>query len=378
MTTPSDWRAATRAVHSGRSIDDGTGAVVSPIHLSTTFARGDDCEPLGPYIYGRYQNPNRLELEACVADLEGGAAAAAFASGSAAANGVLQSLAPGTRVRFSSDLYHGVRILMESMWGRAGLDCQPFDVSDDGAREAALSDADVVWCETPSNPQLRIVDLRALAARCAESNVTLIVDNTFATPLLQRPLEMGADLVVHSTTKYLAGHSDVTGGAVVARTTENPLWDKLLEVQRIGGAVPSPFDCWLTLRGIATLAVRIRQHCDNAEEIARRLSSSPRVAETLYPGLASHLGHSIAAAQMTRSGGMLSFRMAGGEGAASAMVSRLQWIPRATSLGGVHTLVEHRALVEPEGSPVPPDLIRVSVGIEDVEDIWADLEQAVG
>lgn len=370
-----DWRIGTRVVHEGRAVDPETGAVTPPIHLSTTFARDDDGELLGEYGYSRYQNPNRQALELCLSGLEGGDASAAFASGSAAANTVLQALGPGDRVLYSADLYHGVRSLMETVAERSGISCRPVDLLDAAATDQALSaGAAVVWCETPTNPQLQVIDVEALANRCRAAGVLLVVDNTFATPVLQRPLELGADLVVHATTKYLAGHSDVTGGMLVTGNADSELWDRILTLQRHGGAVPSPFDCWLALRGIATLAVRMRQHVDNAEEIARRLESHPAVIETLYPGLPSHPGHAIARRQMGRPGGVLSFRVAGGEAGARRFTSRLAWLPRATSLGGVHTLVEHRALVEPDDSPVPRDLIRVSVGIEDKEDVWADIE----
>lgn len=377
MTTHSDWRDATRVVHSGRTTDSQTGAVTPPIHLSTTFARADDAEPIGDYVYSRYQNPNREALERCLADLERGAAAAAFASGSAAANAILQSLEPGTVVYHASDLYHGVRSLMQSVSTRAGLECSALDCFDLDAVTAVIDRADVIWCETPSNPQLGIVDVTGLSALCRDAGVQLIVDNTFATPILQRPLALGADLVVHATTKYLAGHGDVTGGVVVARE-ENPFWERVVEVQRHAGAVPSPFDCWLTLRGIATLAVRVAQHVVNATEFASRLHAHPAVEAVLYPGLPDHPQRDLAEAQMSGPGGVVSMRVVGGEDAAAGFVSRLRWIPRATSLGGVHTLAEHRVLVEPDDSPVPRDLVRFSVGIEDIEDIWADVARALG
>ena len=372
-------RLGTRVVHAGREVDQATGAVTPPIHLSTTFARDDSGGLMGEHFYSRIQNPNRAALEECVATLDGGAAAAAFASGSAAANGILQCLEPGDRVLYSADLYHGVRVLMEEVAALVGVRCESVALFDLTAARAALQGgARLVWCETPTNPSLRVVDVAALAELCAEAGATLVVDGTFATPVLQQPLALGADLVVHSTTKYLAGHGDVMGGMVVAADPETPLWQRLVRLQQMAGAVPSPFDCWLTLRGLSTLVVRMKQHVDNAEELARRLVEVAAVSEVAYPGLPDHPEHEVAARQMARPGGMLSLRLKGGEAAVSGFVSRLRWIPHATSLGGVHTLVEHRALVEPADSPVPRDLVRVSVGIEDVEDIWEDLAQALG
>lgn len=373
------WRTATRVVHAGREVDPSTGAVVPPIYMSTTFSRGPDAELMGPYVYSRSGNPNRTGLERCVAELEGGADAAAFSSGLAAANAILQCLCAGDRVLFSRDLYHGVRTLMEKVTVRSGVVCEAIDLQDDAAVARELHrGVRAVWCETPTNPKLAVIDLASLAARCRAAGADLIVDNSFATPVLQRPLGLGAALVVHSSTKYLAGHSDVTGGVVVTQDTTSELWAKLRDVQVFAGAVPSPMDCWLTLRGIATLSVRMKQHVENALELARRFEAHGSVVHTLYPGLQSHASYELAARQMSGPGGVLSIRLGGGEDGARRFASRLTWIPRATSLGGTHTLVEHRTLVEPEGSPVPRDLVRISVGIEDVEDLWMEFERALG
>lgn len=377
-SSESSWRRATSVVHAGRTIDRETGAVVPPIHLSTTFARGPDAQLAGDFCYSRSGNPNRAELEQCVASLEGGSEAAAFASGSAAANAILQSLHPGDRVLSSRDLYHGVRSLMEKVTTRSGVACESIDLQDAAVVERELErGARVVWCETPANPQLHVIDLENLSLRCRAAGATLVVDNTFATPMLQRPLGNGAALVVHATTKYLAGHSDVTGGVVVTDDPASDLWQRIREVQTLAGSVPSPFDCWLALRGISTLHVRMKQHVENAVVLARRFEDHEVVGRVLFPGLESHPDHALASRQMSGPGGVLSIRLKAGEEGARRFTSRLTWIPRATSLGGVHTLVEHRMLVEPEGSPVPPDLVRISVGIEDAEDLWVEFDRAL-
>jgi len=311
--------------------------------------------------------------------LEGGKEAAAFASGSAAANAILQSLRQGDRVLFSRDLYHGVRSLMEKVTTRSGVVCEPIDLQDAAAVQRELErGARVVWCETPANPQLQVMDIGKLSQWSRAFGATLVVDNTFATPMLQRPLGNGAALVVHATTKDLAGHGDVTGGIVVTDDPADDLWQRLRDVQTFAGSVPSPFDCWLALRGISTLGVRMTQHVENASVLAERFESHPAIARALFPGLASHPDHALASRQMSGPGGVLSIRLEAGEEGARRFVSRLSWIPRATSLGGVHTLVEHRMLVEPEGSPVPRDLVRISVGIEDVEDLWEEFERGLG
>lgn len=374
----SKLRPATRVVHAGRGIDPRTGAVVPPIHLATTFARDAEGQLASEYLYSRYQNPNRRDLEAGLADLEGAAAGAAFASGSAAANAVLQALDAGDHVLCSDDLYFGIRKLLEGIGARAGIRCEAVDTSDLGAVAAAFdARTKVVWCESPTNPLLKISDLRRLAEAAHERGAFLLVDNTWGTPLLQRPLELGADLVLHATTKYLAGHSDVVGGALLAADAGQPLWGRVLEIQRLAGAVPSPFDCWLTLRGIATLAVRLRAAVDNAELLAPWLAAHPQVERVFYPGLREHPGHEIACRQMARPGAMMSFLVRGGEAAARRVMAGVGLWVRATSLGGVHSLIEHRAMVEGPGSTTPRNLIRLSVGIEDGADLRADLERAL-
>ena len=368
-------RVATTAVHAGISRDAPDGEVSPAIHLSTTYERDDDGALRGEFSYARTDNRNRRSLERCLADLEAGADAACFASGSAAANALLQCLRPDDRVVIPREMYHGVREMMRVVTSRAGVRSVEIDLSDMDATRRALDDgARLVWCETPANPSLRITDIAALAELSRSAGSAVVVDNTFATPVFQRPLELGADFVLHSTTKFLGGHSDVTGGAIVARDAEHPLWEPLRETQRFAGAVPSPFDCWLTRRGIATLAVRMNAHAANAAELAAWLAGHEGVERVDYPGLEAHPGHDVAARQMSGFGGVLSFLVAGGEPAARRFMSGIRLMHRATSLGGVHSLIEHRTNVEPPTSPVPRNLIRVSVGIEDVRDLKADLE----
>jgi cystathionine gamma-synthase len=351
---------------------------VPPIHLATTFIRNEDGNLTGGYLYSRYQNPNRQELERCLQDLEGGAACACFASGSAAANAVLQCLDPKDRVLCSDDLYFGIRKLFMGVGRRAGIRCESIDMTDLGALAAASKvRPELIYCETPTNPLVKITDIRAVVQIAKRCGALVLVDNTWATPLLQRPLELGADFVLHATTKYLSGHSDAVGGALLARDPAHPLWERVLELQRLAGAVPSPFDCWLILRGIATLAVRLRAAVDNAEKLAAWLSTHPSVEKVFHPGLKDHPGSEIARRQMARPGAMLSFLVRGGEEAARRVLARVRLWLRATSLGGVHSLIEHRAVVEGPDSPTPRNLIRLSAGIEGFEDLKADLDQAL-
>jgi cystathionine gamma-synthase len=380
QTAPT-WRPETCVVHAGRGIDPQTGSVVPPIHLSTTFARGDDGELLGGFLYGRYDNPNRHELEACLAELEGAAAAMAFASGSAVAHALLSSLGGGDRLVIAEDLYFGIRILCRAICARAGIALAEVDLCDVEAAARALAAPRtgrlLVVCESPSNPLLRVADLARLAELAHAAGGELVVDNTFATPLLQAPLALGADYVMHSTTKFLGGHSDVLGGALLARDPEAELWRRVAEVRQQGGGVPSPFDCWLLLRGVATLALRVERQVDSAAKLAPWLAAHAAVEGVLYPGLAGHPGHAVAARQMRRPGALLSLLVAGGEEAAARFMAGLRLVARATSLGGVHTLAEHRARVEGPTSTTPRNLVRLSVGIEAYEDIREDIESAL-
>lgn len=371
-------RIETLAVHAGQAVDAETGAVTPPIHLSTTFERDADGGYRQGYVYSRYGNPNRSAVEGCLTALEGGAAAAAFASGSAATFALLQSLAPGDHVLVPTDAYFGTTKLLREVIGPWGLTWDAVDMTDlDAVAQAIRPNTRVVWVETPSNPLVRIVDIREIAALAHAASARCVCDNTWATPVLTRPLELGADLVMHSTTKYLGGHSDVLGGALIARE-DDELFQRVRGVQTSGGLVPSPFECWLLLRGIRTVPWRMRAHSANALAVAHHLRTHPAVEAVHYPGLESHPGHQIAKRQMSAFGGMLSLQVRGGRDAALAMTARLQLFTRATSLGGSESLIEHRASVEGAGTMAPENLLRVSVGLENVEDLIEDLDQALG
>ena len=367
----------TIAVHSGRSVDPATGAVTPPIHMSTTFERdADGTYPQG-FVYGRAGNPTRALLEECVRDLEGGEGAAAFSSGAAALAAVFQSLSTGDHVIAPQDLYHGTKALLRDRLARWGLQASFVDMTDtDAVREAMNPATKLILVETPSNPLLKITDISQVAQLAHNMGLTCVCDNTWATPALQRCLDLGADMVVHSTTKYLGGHGDVTGGVVVSGD-EGPLFQEIRAIQRDGGAVPSPFDCWLILRGIRTLPYRMRAHSESAFRVAAFLDEHPEVAEVFYPGLPGHTGHDIARRQMSLYGGMLSFRVRGGKEAAFRVAARTGLFTRATSLGSYESLIEHRASIEGPESATPNDLLRVSVGLESADDLIADLDQAL-
>ena len=367
----------TIAVHSGRHVDPATGAVTPPIHMSTTFQRDADGSYPQGFVYGRSGNPNRAMLEECVRDLEGGEAAAAFSSGAAALAAVFQSLATGDHLIAPRDLYHGTAVLLRERLARWGLHASFVDMTDiDTVRKAVTPATKLILAETPSNPLLKITDIAQVAQLARDAGIALVCDNTWATPILQRCLELGAGLVVHSTTKYLGGHGDVTGGVVVSKT-DSPMFQEIRAIQRDGGAVPSPFDCWLILRGIRTLPYRMRAHCENAFRIAAFLDEHPAVLEVFYPGLPGHDGHQIARNQMSAFGGMLSFRVKGGREAAFGVAARTALFTRATSLGSYESLIEHRASIEGAASSTPGDLLRVSVGLENAGDLIDDLEQAL-
>ena len=372
----------TLAVHSGRNIDPATGAVTPPIHMSTTFQREPDGTYPQGFAYGRSGNPTRALLEECVRDLEGGEVAAGFSSGAAALAAVFQSLATGDHLIAPQDLYHGTSLLLRDRLARWGLHASFVDMTDiDAVRDAMTPATKLILVETPSNPLLKITDIAQVAQLAREERIVCVCDNTWATPILQRCLELGADLVVHSTTKYLGGHGDVTGGVVVS-ATDSPMFQEIRAIQRDGGAVPSPFDCWLILRGIRTLPYRMRAHSENAGRVASFLDDHPGVLEVFYPGLAGHGGHEIAKRQMSMFGGMLSFRVRGGRDAAFTVAARTSLFTRATSLGSYESLIEHRASIEGYGrstpSPTPDDLLRVSVGLENADDRIADLDLALG
>jgi cystathionine gamma-synthase len=372
----------TLAIHAGQEPDPATGAVVPPIYQVSTYKQDGIGGLRGGYEYSRSANPTRTALEVCLAELEGGARGLAFASGLAAEDALLRTVCrPGDHVIIPDDAYGGTYRLFAKVAEPWGVAFDPVPLGDIAAVRAAVRpETKIIWVETPTNPLLGIADIAALAAAAHEAGALLAVDNTFASPYLQRPLELGADAVVHSTTKYIGGHSDVVGGALVVSDPE--LGERLAFHQNAMGAVAGPFDAWLTLRGIKTLGVRMDRHCANAERIAEMLGRHPAVRQVLYPGLPGHPGHDVAAKQMKAFGGMVSFRMESEE-AAVRVCERTKLFTLGESLGGVESLIEHPGRMthaSAAGSPleVPSDLVRLSVGIEDVTDLRHDLEQALG
>lgn len=367
----------TTAIHAGVNNDPTTGAIVPPINLATTFERDPDGEYSRGYIYTRSENPNRDALEQALAALEGADGAIAFGSGMAAVFNILMTLRPGDHVVFPDDAYYQCRVILNDVLGPWGLTHSLADMSRIDKLEAAVRpETKLIWLETPSNPLLKIVDIQAAASLAKAAGALIVCDNTWGSPVLQNPLELGADAVMHSTTKYLAGHHDVLGGAVILNQA-CPLYDKLRTMQRLGGAVPSPFDCWLTMRGLQTLPLRVRAQAKAAAALAEFLNNRPEVDRVFYPGLADHPNHQIAARQMKDFGGMLSFLVKGGKKEALAVAAGLKLITRATSLGGAHTLLEHRASLEDANTPTPQNLLRMSIGLEAIEDLQADLDQAL-
>jgi cystathionine gamma-synthase len=367
----------TRAIHTAREPDPRTGAVAPALVMSTTFARDENYAVPGEHVYGRTSNPNRRALEEMYAALEGGEAAIAFASGQAASNAIFQSMNPGDHVVLPREIYFGTRALFDAHFARMGIAMTPVGGADiDELRTALRPNTKVVWVETPSNPLLQVTDIAAAAEAAHAVGATCVVDNTWATPFCQRPLELGADVVLHSTSKYFAGHSDVLGGALIFRRSDE-LCTRVRSVQALGGAVPSPFDCWLIQRSIPSLAVRMRAHTENATKAAQFLAEHPAVSAVHYPGLPAHPQHAVARAQMLAFGGMLSFEVNGGREAALRVAVRLKLFKRATSLGGYESLIEHRASVEGPSSTAPAGLLRCSIGLEHVDDLIDDLRQAL-
>ena len=377
MKNASKLRFETLAVHAGHGVDPATGAVTPPIHLSTTFERAADGTYPHGWIYARNHNPNRDGLEAALAALEGGAACAAFASGLAAVTAVIQGLAPGDHVVAPSDIYHGTANVLKHLFAKWRVDATFIDMTSADAVAAALRpETKLVWIETPSNPLLRCVDIEATAALAHRAGARAVCDNTFASPALQSPLALGCDLAVHATTKYLGGRSDVMGGAVVACVDDAAFAD-VRTAQLYGGAVPSPFDCWLVMRSLPTLPARMQAHCANARRVAAFLQSHAQVAAVHYPGLETSPFHALARRQMRDFGGMLSFEVKGGKDAAMAVAAAVEIFTRATSLGGVESLIEHRASIEGPDSRTPQGLLRVSIGLEHPDDLIDDLAQAL-
>jgi len=370
-------RLDTLAVHAGHAPDPTTGAVAEPLYLSTTYERAADGSFPHGYIYSRERAPNRAALETALAALDGGADAAAFASGQAAVAAVLQSLRPGDHVICPSAVYYGTRKLLAQVFAPWGLEFTVVETNRlDAVRAAFTQRTALVWVETPSNPTLAITDIAATSELAHDRGARLAVDNTWATAVGQRAIDLGADLVMYSTTKYYGGHSDTLSGALVTARADE-MWERIRLTQSSVGAVAAPFDCWLVHRGIASLPCRLRQHTESATRVAHFLASHPAVEAAHYPGLPTHPGHDIAARQMSLFGGMVSFQPHGDASHAMAVAAHLGIFTRATSLGGVESLVEHRKSVEGPDSPTPDNLLRLSIGLESAEDLIDDLARAL-
>ncbi|GAA4090636.1 trans-sulfuration enzyme family protein [Mucilaginibacter panaciglaebae] len=369
-------KTETIAIHAGNHTDDTTGAVVQPIITSTTFERLPDESFRGEYIYSRSSNPNRTALENVLTKLENGAAAAAFSSGNAAGMAVFQSLKPGTHIIAPDDMYHGLRNQLKQLFAGI-LEFDFIDIDDTEILKAHLKpNTGLIWIETPSNPLLKVTDIKKIVSIAKERNIKVACDNTFATPICQQPLTLGADLVMHSTTKYFGGHSDLMGGALIT-AEDNEWWQIIHNVQTMGGAIPSPVDCYYMVRSIKTLPYRVRGHVHNAQLLAEFLDAHAAVEQVLYPGLPSHPNHEVAKEQMIGFGGVLSFILKGDRLNTHRVINKLKLITKATSLGGVESLIEHRATMEGPDTKTPFNLLRISVGLEHIDDLIADFEQAL-
>lgn len=379
---PNEFGFETRAIRAGQPHDQRTGGVVTPISMSTTFAQDSPGSPKNGYEYSRTGNPTRHAYEACVASLEGAQYGFAFASGLSAEDALFRQLTPGSQILLGNDAYGGTFRLIDSVHGKkSGLANAAVDLTKpEQIKEVWTPDSRMVWLETPTNPMLSVFDIQAISDVVHELGGMVVVDNTFATPYLQQPLALGADVVVHSATKYIGGHSDVVGGFVA--TNNELLAEDLVYIQNAVGAIPSPFDCYLALRGVKTLPVRMDRHCENAQIIVDVLDEHDAVSEVLYPGREDHPGHEVAKRQMKNFGGMVSFRVAGGQDAAERLVTQTKVFTLAESLGAVESLIEHPGVmthlsVAGSALEVPDDLIRISVGIESADDLVADLVQAL-
>ena len=379
---PNEFGFETRAIRAGQPHDQRTGGVVTPISMSTTFAQDSPGSPKNGYEYSRTGNPTRHAYEACVASLEGAQYGFAFASGLSAEDALFRQLTPGSQILLGNDAYGGTFRLIDSVHGKkSGLANAAVDLTKpEQIKEVWTPDSRMVWLETPTNPMLSVFDIQAISDVVHDLGGMVVVDNTFATPYLQQPLALGADVVVHSATKYIGGHSDVVGGFVA--TNNESLAEDLVYIQNAVGAIPSPFDCYLALRGVKTLPVRMDRHCENAQLIVDVLDEHDAVSQVLYPGLKDHPGHEVAKRQMKNFGGMVSFRVAGGQDAAERLVTQTKVFTLAESLGAVESLIEHPGVmthlsVAGSALEVPDDLIRISVGIESADDLVADLVQAL-
>jgi cystathionine gamma-synthase len=375
MKLKTELHKETLAVHGQSGIDPLTKAINQPLYLSTTFER--DKEDSSTFAYSRESHPNRHNLEATLAALEGGQRAFCFSSGLAAMSALLQSLKSGDHIILPKDIYFGAKHLVGDIWQRWNLNCTVVDLTQiENLQDAIQENTKLIWVETPSNPLLTIVDLSAVSKIAKQVGALSVCDNTLGTPMLQNPINFGIDVVMHSTTKSINGHSDVLGGALVF-AKENEHSKRVATIQGSGGAVPSPFDCMMTLRGLQTLPLRVRQQCENAEFLCQYLKQHPAIEDVLYPGLASHPQHELAKSQMKSFGSVASLLIKGNEQQTRDVASALELIIEATSLGGTHTKIEHRHSIEGEGTQAPPNLLRVSFGIEHPMDLKADLEQAL-
>jgi cystathionine gamma-synthase len=368
----------TKAIHAGLEIGNPSKSIIPPISPSTIFEIDAEGRNENDLHYTRLQNPNRQQFEHLIATLEGGEAAAAFSSGIAAGTAILQSLDTGDHVIIPEDIYAGNRMMIKKIMTRWGLDFDFIDMTDLENIEAHIKpNTKLIWIETPSNPLMRITDIIGVVDLAKAHNLKTVADNTWPTPVNQLPLELGVDLVLHSTSKYFGGHSDILGGAVVSKKHDE-FFDNILTVQKLGGAVPSPQDCWMLSRSTRTLSYRMKGHNEHAEKVAAFLADHPKVEDVYYPGLESHKGHEIAKKQMKGFGGMISFLVNGDQKEAIKIVGRSKLIKRATSLGGVETTWEHRRSSENEDSVTPENMIRISIGLEHPDDIIEDLERALG
>ncbi len=368
----------TIAIHSGMAHSSGSRSVVPPIEMSTNFEHDEKGYQEGDFIYTRYENPNRLQLEKVLSDLEGGQACAAFASGVAAITSVFQALEAGSHVLLPNNLYHGTRVILQNFGLRWGIDYTYTDMTDvEVVKSDCRKNTKLLFVETPSNPLLLITDVEKMCDFAKTIGAKVCVDNTWPTPLNLNPIHLGADLVMHSTTKYLAGHSDILGGAIIS-AKEDEFFDKIRTIQRMQGAVPSPRDCWLLSRSIRSFPYRMRAHNENAMKVAEFLAAHPKVKSVFYPGLESHPGHEIARSQMSGFGGMVSFLYDGNAEETLKVVAKSKLIKRATSLGGIESTWEQRQSSERVGSTTPENLIRYSVGLEHINDLLADLKLALG
>jgi cystathionine gamma-synthase len=369
----------TTSIHTGELKDHAFGTVAMPIILTTTFERDSEGGfPAGRDVYSRASNPNRRALEQKLAVLENGEEAIAFSSGQAATMSVFNSLEPNAHVIIPDDIYYGTRVLLETIYKRWGLTYSAIDMTNISTiRKAITKKTKLIWIESPSNPSLKVTDIQAVVHLASEKNIITACDNTWATPFFTKPLDMGVDIVMHSTTKYFSGHSDLIGGCIIVKNTSE-ISTRIREFQTLGGAVPSPFDCWLLYRSLSTFPVRMKMHAENAQKLAEYFEKHPKIEKVNFPGLKNNEFHKVSKKQMTGGfSGMMSILVKGGAAETLKLAGSLKIVKHATSLGGVETLVDHRQSAEGVHSVSPPNLLRISVGIENIEDLIGDFEQAL-